>query len=301
MTNKLNSIATLADLPLQEDAECEFKSSRVSQNDLKKKISVAASGFWNTGGGLFIVGIDEHTSEADDGFPIKIGRQSTEDWIDQAISSTSPRGQYSIKRITDPAGRGVISENCAVYCIEFEESANAPHQAYDDKYYIRAGAHTSPARHFIVEALYARRQRQSPSLIHIIRHKPEDMEVIQFGIISANEEPAFDVKIELNKMPEMWKNANSPFPMHMHTLTVHNPLFVDLCTWHMADDRAGKDLQITVHYSDRLGTNFTYCKPLIATEGLSPFKIGKDWRRALNQSIEKLEKSVSVIGKALRK
>ncbi len=301
MPNRLSVNNTVADLPSEEDAECEFKSSLVHPNELKKKISAAASGFWNAGGGIFVIGVNEENGEADNGFPTQIGRQSTEDWIDQAIARTSPPGQYSIKKILDADSRGKIIEGNAVFCIGFEESPNAPHQAYDDKYYIRAGAHTSPARHFLVEALWTRRQKQSPSLIHIVRHKPEDMEVIQFGVISSNEEPAFDVTIDLNKLPEIWKNANSPFPMHMNTLSVHNPLFVDLCTWTMADDRAGKDLEITITYFDKVGHKFTYSKPLIATEGLSPFRIGRDWRRSLNQSMEKVQKSLSDISRTLKK
>ena len=53
-------------LPDAEDERHEYKSSVIEKNEkssnksLGDKIAKAASGFWNSGGGLFVVGVDDN-------------------------------------------------------------------------------------------------------------------------------------------------------------------------------------------------------------------------------------------------
>lgn len=48
----------IANLPAAEDERCEYKSSATTFKSLKDKLACAASGFWNSGGGVFIAGVD---------------------------------------------------------------------------------------------------------------------------------------------------------------------------------------------------------------------------------------------------
>jgi len=48
----------LDQMPTAEDDRHEYKSSLTKDAELSDKIAKAASGFWNSGGGLFVIGID---------------------------------------------------------------------------------------------------------------------------------------------------------------------------------------------------------------------------------------------------
>lgn len=47
----------LSRLPLEENAQFEFKSSLTCPKELKKKLGCAVSGFANSGGGTFVAGV----------------------------------------------------------------------------------------------------------------------------------------------------------------------------------------------------------------------------------------------------
>src|ERR1700721_1024798 len=147
-------------LPNAENADFEFKSSLIcdgkGDGKLQTAIQKAASGFWNSGGGYFMIGVSGN-GQPDGGITQTVGRTSRRDWIDRAISSVSPTfpNGYLIHEIPS-AGAGMnIGTGKAVYAIGFAASDFAPHMA-DGSYYIRAGAHIDPASAFIVEALFAR-------------------------------------------------------------------------------------------------------------------------------------------------
>ena len=151
----------LTQLPDAEDDYFEFKSSSTPHNDIKKKLSCAVSGFANSGGGCFIVGVDGN-GNADSGLPLKIGKQDLRDWVDQIVNQVEPVPKYDIKLIHDPMGRGVIQPDSAVLLVAIHESYAGPHMAPDNHYYIRAGAHTVKAKHFIVDAIWAKRHFSKP-------------------------------------------------------------------------------------------------------------------------------------------
>ena len=117
----------LNQLPETEDDFFEFKSSLTALNEageLKKdfkeklieKLTCAVSGFANSGGGCFVVGIDPN-GNADGGLPLKIGRQDLRDWVDKIIHQVEPVPQYEIKLIQDSEGRGVIKSDSAVLIV----------------------------------------------------------------------------------------------------------------------------------------------------------------------------------------
>lgn len=162
----------LTQLSKAEDDNFEFKSSLTSLDKLKEKLGWAVSGFANSGGGYFIAGINGN-GDADNGVPLKIGKQDLRDWVDNIVHNVEPPPRYDIKLIQNPQGRGTIQPNSAVLVVYIYESYVGPHMAPDGCYYIRAGAHTVPAKHFIVDAIWAKRHFSKPRLTHLFRLKPE--------------------------------------------------------------------------------------------------------------------------------
>jgi hypothetical protein len=213
-------------LPPAEDDRHEYKSSATKDPDLGDKIARAASAFWNSGGGLFVAGVNGQ-GQADGGIPLTVGRQSRRDWIDQAIAKVTPRAQYVVHFIEDRGAGARIDKGSAVYLIGFGESAVAPHMAPDNRYYIRAGAHTAPASHFFVEALYARRGLRTPVLRHVVRRKPGG--ILQVGVLALNPVPAVDVEISFDPVPrflETW--AAQGKPLQIPVISDQFPFFVDV-------------------------------------------------------------------------
>ncbi len=151
----------LKDIPSEESNAFEYKSSRIPLDHLKNKISVAASSFWNSGGGTFIAGVNDN-GIIDGGIPRTKGRQSIRGWADNAIRQTEPLGPYEIVVVEHDDSTTDIDEAKVVLVIRFFESSIVPHMAYDKKYYIRAGAHSDGATHFQVESSSALLRGSSP-------------------------------------------------------------------------------------------------------------------------------------------
>jgi len=151
------------DFPNSEDDTFEFKSSQSSDSEIKKKLDRAVSGFSNAGGGCFIYGVDDE-GNADGGVNQKVGRQDLRDWLDQVITKIAPLPEYNIRLYEDCGNRGTLEHGKVIAAISISPSNIGPHQATDKKYYIRAGAHTEPASHYLVEAIWARRHMQKPKV-----------------------------------------------------------------------------------------------------------------------------------------
>lgn len=238
----------------QENDRFEFKSSQTSDNELKKKISCAASAFWNSGGGLFIAGVDDN-GNPDGGISVRIGRQSREDWVDQVVSEVEPKGAYAIRLIEARDLAINIKPDHAVLLICFEVSQLGPHMAEDGRYYVRAGAHTLRAGHFLVEAIYARRGLHIPILKHFIRHKPDTSGVLQLGILCLNDEPALEVELELNPMPNWLIQYGISFPLLVPTITNGVPFIFD---FHIEtlDEPPRIPFQVIIKYKDLLDRSY---------------------------------------------
>ncbi|MEG3925617.1 ATP-binding protein [Microcoleus sp. T3_D1] len=234
--HKPNDIRTLSDqdlsefLPDAEDDRHEYKSSAIKKDkELGDKIAKAASGFWNSGGGLFVVGVDEN-GQPDGGISLNVGRQSRRDWIDQAISQVMPKSCYVIHSIEN-SGCGLnIESGKGVFLIGFGDSEIGPHMAHDHCYYIRAGAHTVPAGHFIVEAIRARRGLRTPLLSHIVRLKPGNSKVIQLGIVALNAASAINVCVQADMLPKSITVAqlDESFSLRCPFISEQFPLFFDI-------------------------------------------------------------------------
>ncbi|MEG3986810.1 ATP-binding protein [Microcoleus sp. S28C3] len=276
----------LTQLPSVEDDRFEFKSSRTPPDDLKKKLRCAVSGFANAGGGYFVVGVDDN-GNADNGYSLKIKNQDLRDWVDQIVHQVQPVPKYDIKLISDPMGRGVIQPDSAVLLVAIHESYAGPHMA-DHRYYIRAGAHTVAAGHFIIDALWAKRYFFKPRLTHLFRLKPEQEQTIQLGILALTDAPAVDVKINISPLPQMIRHCDSLFPLHISVIDRNNPFFFDVSTYYQAEERFGKDVYLEVEYYD-LAENFYPYKTKIEVSGsVSPITIGNDNPAKMVKALESI-------------
>ena len=136
----------------------------------------------------------------DGGISSAFGKQSLDDWLAQVLSSIRPIGHYDSRMFLPSDNASIATEKC-VLAIYFLPSSTIPHQSTDHRYYIRAGAHTLPAPHDIVDALYAKRHFRNPRLVHLARLKyyTSKTSFLHIEIIAATDAVALDVAIELSR------------------------------------------------------------------------------------------------------
>ncbi|MCH8042291.1 MAG: ATP-binding protein [Planctomycetes bacterium] len=191
----------LDSLPSRETDDIEYKSSQTPENELKHKIQHAASAFWNSGGGVLLAGVNDKGS-VDGGINTNVGRQTRDDWLAQILTSIRPTGRYTTREFTSQHHSSIAVGKC-VFAVQFSPSSAIPHQSFDHKYYIRAGAHTVSASHDIVEALHAKRHFRNPRLVHLTRLVPfaRESDFLHIEIIAATDAVALDVEIDLSPAP----------------------------------------------------------------------------------------------------
>jgi len=235
-------------LPVSEDQFHEFKSSKISDGDLGTKLCIAASAFWNAGGGLFVCGANSQ-GVLDDGRPLLVGKQSLRDWSDQCIARVHPIGPYEVKVLSIPAESTTPEKG--ILLVRFFESSTAPHMAQDNRYYLRAGAHSVPAAAFIVEALFLRRRAGQPLLRHLLRVNPTHGRAIQLGVIAASGNFALDVELH---MPAMRLIGKEPKTFNVGAIGPDAPFYLDIdfCTLN------GKPLEFeaNISYYDAAGRRY---------------------------------------------
>ena len=281
---------TREDLPEQESEQIEFKSSATGWNALKKKIHVAASAFWNSGGGTLYIGLNDE-GKVDGGIEPYVGSQKLGDWVDQLLHEVQPTGDYKTWTINSvPPEAGALNDECVVLAIEFLRSSNPPHMSSDHRFYIRAGAHSAPASQFILDALIAKRTFNSPRLAHILRLKPDDHQVIQLGVIAINDTPAENVQITLDPLPAIWSTETDVFPVQVRVIDRQHPFFLDLTTFTMADQRLGHDVKLRVTFTDSTGKARNYDAPLAVTKEIAPWTLGGNTLKNIAKSLDKLAK-----------
>lgn len=245
-----------AAMPTAEDQHYEFKSSKCPDKELRNKISCAVSAFANAGGGYFVAGVDS-AGNADGGFAKVVGRQDRLDWIDSAIGTVTPVPACERWLIEDPQGRGNLNDNNAVIVVAVGESHLVPHMAIDARYYIRVGAHTEPAGHFLVDALYAKRQQQQPRLGHVFRLRPDSVNAVQLGIVALTKAPAVAVRIMLTPIPPSLRKGAMHFPLIVPVIDQANPFYFDVVEWGLEGARFG-DVALRVEYEDLTGRKYDF-------------------------------------------
>lgn len=252
--------ADLALLPQSEDQTHEFKSGVTKDGELAAKLSEAASGFWNAGGGLFVCGIDK-TGRVDGGLAAQVGRQSRRDWVDQVLHRVAPQGPYEVRTIEPAAtGSAITTGNC-VLLVAFGESRHAPHMAPDNRYYIRAGAHTAPASHYLVEAIRARRQIEDPLLSVVVRPNPDVLRFGQILIVALTAAPAIDVVVRLAPPPPLLgRHQKTEVSLHRSAIDRNSPLAIDATFLGYKQPKAwmgaGTQYKVEVSYRSLTGAEF---------------------------------------------
>lgn len=278
----------LSQLPATENDDFEFKSSQTPLNDLKKKLSCAASGFANSGGGCFVAGVDDH-GNADNGFSLKIGKQDLRDWVDQVINQVEPAPQYDIKLINDSAGRGTIETDSAVLLVLIHESYIGPHMAPDYHYYIRAGAHTVKAKHFIIDAIWAKRHFSKPRLTHLLRSKPGNGMAIQLGILALTDAPAINVTIKINPLPQLLQAKPEVFPLNLSLVDRSNPFFMDIKASFLFQPGLENSISLEVEYHDLANNSYVYETIIESSNFAFPIVLGN----SNSEEIVKMLKSIN--------
>ncbi len=288
----------LTQLPTAEDDNYEFKSSLTKPEELKKKLRCAASAFANSGGGYFVVGVNGQ-GDADGGIDKKIGRQPLRDWVDNIIHEIQPPPSYEVKLVEDPDSRGTIKAGKAVLVVRIHESFYGPHMAPDGRYYIRAGAHTVTAKHFIVEALWAKRNVRKPRLTHLFRLKPGYDSVRQLGVLALTDAPAINVSIQLNPLPQYYIQ-NRSFPLKVPVVDSNNPFFFDMDFLLLELEKENNKLRdkmfMEVKYSDLSGNDCDpYKSPVKITDGIPPDLLGNDYPAKIVKELQSINNTLSKI------
>lgn len=260
-------IDDLTELSDEEDQWVEFKSSLTRTQQLKEKMAAAASAFSNSGGGQFIAGVND-CGDADGGYPLLHGRTSARDWIDQVVTRVVPTPAYEIKILKDCSNRGSLEAGKAIYIVEFDSSSTAPHMAPDGCYYIRAGAHTERATHFLVEALYARQRHQYPALRHLLRLSHRETPSVELVVASLTSEPAVDVELHLDLVGGIFDEAKHLLPIRIPLIDKSNSFVMNIGPAFRMEQRFGEAVELKIIYHNLAGKRFEYRHCLTPLEGL---------------------------------
>jgi len=252
----------------------EFKSSQTAVESGKKKLAAAVSGFSNSGGGHFIIGIDDD-GNADGGWAKLVGRQSIGDWLDAVINKIEPTPKYEYTLLTDDTDRGTIDNGKVVIVVSIPPSSAAPHMAPDSKYYIRAGAHTVPARAFMVEALWAKRSQQTPVLSHLVRLNPEQQNLVQIGVVAVVDNAALDIQISLTDCGDGFKEDEALFPLKVRLIDKLNPFFFNVTFFDTLKEDFSDTATIQIDYLDLEGNKYKYRSLLGMDKAVPPFTLSE--------------------------
>ncbi len=278
-------------LPKQETAEYEYKSSRIQDDDLRSAIAKAASAFWNSGGGYLILGIDDK-GQIDGGITNTVGKQTRPDWIDRALSKVSPQGHYKIKVISSESGNSLISANCSVFVIAFEESINAPHMAHDNKYYIKAGAHSDPAPHFLVEAIRAKKHVRVPMIRAILRNSSRKNGVVELAVVVVNDAAALNVNITFEPLPKWFEDIKPSFPLQIPLIDQQHEFSTELFRMLLKSQIFGdKPILLKLDFDDVLGNKHHYEQLVDPERNRIPLAIGDDNLANVEKAIKELHQS----------
>lgn len=282
----------LSSIPDGETDYYEYKSSLISFERLKKEITVAASAFWNSGGGIFIAGVDD-TGKVDGGIFAEVGNQKLRDWADQVLSHVEPTGPYAINAIEPNPTPSAIENGKAVLVIAFGESANAPHMAPDYRYYVRAGTHSLPAGHFLVEAIRSRRGLHHPFLRGLLRLSSSKTNIVELVVLAANDATALDVQIKFDPLPKVFRDMPDQFPLVVPIIDRENPFTMDLLSRHGIQETLGEvPVYLELTYSDVAGNSFRERQLLDPHRNLSPVPLGSEDVDEIKRSLKQIVKQM---------
>lgn len=154
---------TLEGLDPDEYDYQEFKGSLWLSRDREvvggflHMLSKQVSAFANGGGGRLLIGIDDE-GRIDGGVPVDLKGGGTRSWLEDVVpSSVDPKlKKFNVFEVRGDRPDSAILDGHAVYVIEIEPSEDAPHQAYDHRYYLRIAGKSRPMGHIHLEDVLRR-------------------------------------------------------------------------------------------------------------------------------------------------
>lgn len=293
----------ISDLP-PEGQHHEYKCSagldgktRSNYTRLGEEITKTASAFWNSGGGLLVIGV-KNDGKCDGGISRSYGEKPVEFWIDQVLKKVDPPGRYDLRVFSsDDASVSTIAAGRCVVAIKFHSSNWPPHMACDKHYYVRFGEHSGPATHYIVEALTLKRRFLSPVLSYQIRQKPENANAAQLLIVLLSGSPALHVKVSLAPLPHLLKAVADMFPLRLPHISSDSPFCLDLGLYAHVGQDIGEGLDLDIEYENLQGEVSTK-QFRISKNSFAPRRIGIPAIDKVSESLESIEGSMSRIADA---
>jgi hypothetical protein len=190
------------------------------------------------------------------------------------IHRVVPAPQYDVRLYHDSEGRGTLDAGKVIAVVSFHPGFAGPHMAEDNKYYIRAGAHTVPASHFLVEALWARRQVQAPILTSIIRPRMDGkLRVIDLVVVNLTPNPAVDVILDIEPKLGTLESSESHYPLLLPLVDQANPFSMYLTHYGAIEQTLREDVVVSLTYKDIAGNEYNSEKSSLI-KSLPP-----NWRR----------------------
>lgn len=288
----------LLEIPPTETDEYEYKSSliRASQyyrSELSSKLTKTASALWNTGGGILVVGVDDN-GKVDGGIPAMMGKQKLRDWVDMILNAVSPVGPYTVRTIKADSPESKIEEEMVVLVIAFGESYDLPHMAPDNRYYVRAGAHSNPASHYLVEAIRARRGLERPMLRALLRENPQKAGVVEMTIVTINDLPALNVSINFDPIPtHLAEQMPDRLPLIVPLIDRNNPFRMDIATIHRLQYWLGDaPFNLLLQYVGVRGTQFKGTQLIDHLQSLGPSEIRLSNGSSAGRTLRKINKQL---------
>jgi hypothetical protein len=297
----------LLQIPEGETDEYEYKSSLIREShnyrsELSNKITKTASSFWNTGGGILIVGVDD-SGKVDGGIPHRIGKQKLRDWVDMILNTVSPVGPYTVQAIKAEKADSRIEHNHVVLVIAFGESYDLPHMAPDNRYYIRTGAHSNPASHYLVEAIRARRGLNRPMLSALLRENPQKAGIVELAVVAINDIPALNVLIDFDPMPlHLAEQMPQRLPLIVPLIDRNYPFRMDMATMRRLSYWMGDaPFHIILHYEGVRGEQFKGSQLIDPFRSLGPSEIRLSNGSAPEKMLQKIHKQLSRLNNAIER
>lgn len=297
----------LLDLPDSETDLYEYKSSLIRESpnyrgDLSSKLTKTASALWNTGGGILVVGVDDHGA-VDGGVPAMMGRQKLRDWVDIILNTVSPVGPYTVQTIASEHAQSRIEAEMVVLVVAFGESFDLPHMAPDSRYYVRSGAHSNPANHYIVEALRARRGLERPSLRALLRKNPQKSGIIELTIVTINDLPALNVQIQFDPLPtHLADKLPDQRSLTIPLIDRNNPFRMDIATTQRLSYWLGNDpFTVLLQYEGLRGTVYQSQQTIDYIRSLGPGDIPLSNGGSPERILKKINKQLSRLNRSIER
>jgi hypothetical protein len=142
-----------------------------------------------------------------------------------------PTSVYWKKLIYRGTPNSPIDPDHIVLIIAFDGNSTEIHMAPDNVYYIRAGAHSVPANHHVLEALRSRRGLREPMLRGLLRVNDNRRGVVELLVLALNSSPALDVTLDFQPLPKVFlEDKDSQFPLFVPVIDSTTPFRMDITT-----------------------------------------------------------------------